>query len=434
MADFEATQTISALPADVRATRQAWTVLFLLVCVYSFSWVDRSLLIILIDPLSKDLKVSNTEIGLLTGFGSSLLYSLAGFPIARLADKGSRRIIITVAVGVWSLLTAFSGFASNFVSLALTRFGIAISSAGCSPAAYSLISDYFPQKRRGTAIAIYSLGISIGMWAGLTFGGILEDHMGWRVAFMILGFPGVLLAVLFFCVVKEPKRGQHDVETDGGDRQFTLKEATSHILRHPCFVAIAIGFSLLAAANSAFENWIPTYMIRVNHMSSSEVGSISGLFQGVTGFGGTLLFGFLADRLGSRDSRWYLWLPILGFLIMGGGIILFFMTSGHAMYACYFFIELSASAFYAPLFTASQALLPPRLRALGMATVLFLLNLIGMGAGPFVAGWMSDQFTANGYRDGLAPAISLMQLSGVIGLCFLSYASLRIRRALPNIS
>lgn len=422
MADADTPLTSPDPKAEVRTSRRAWIVLAMLVAVYSFSWIDRSLLIILIDPLSKDLHVSNTEMGLLTGFGSSLLYSLAGFPIARLADKGSRRLIITAALSVWSLLTALSGFAGNFIALAFTRFGIAISSAGCSPSAYSLISDYFPQKRRGTAIAIYSLGISIGMWAGLTFGGILEDHFGWRTAFMALGFPGVVLAVLFFLVVKEPRRGVYDTHLEGGDRQYSLPEAARHIFGHPTFIAIAIGFSLIAAANSAFENWIPTYMIRVNHMSSTEVGSISGLFQGITGFAGTLLFGFLADKLGSRDRRWYLWIPIFGFLIMGSAILLFFRCTGTPMYVCYFLIELSASAFYAPIFTASQALLPPRLRALGMATVLFLLNVIGMGAGPFLTGWLSDVLAAYGLDEGLAPAISIMQASGVIGIGFLLFA------------
>lgn len=424
--DFPETQA-TRTSAEARVPVRAWIMLAMLVAAYSFSWVDRSLLIILIDPLSKELHVTNTQIGLLTGFGSSLIYSLAGFPIARLADKGSRRAIITAAVGVWSLLTAASGFAGSFLTLALSRCGIAISSAGCSPAAYSLISDYFPQKRRGTAIAIYSLGISIGMWAGLTFGGILEDKFGWRYAFMLLGFPGVLLAILFFLAVKEPQRGLYDQHVEGGDRQYSLKEAAAHILRHPSFLLIAIGFALIGAANSTFENWIPTYMIRVNHMSSSEVGSISGLFQGVTGFVGTLLFGLLADKLGNRDKRWYIWLAVIGFVFSGAGAAIFFKMNGVAMYVCYFIVEFSQSAIYAPIFTASQALLPPRLRALGMATVLFLLNVIGMGVGPSLAGWISDYLSGRGFSDGLAPAIALMQVSGVIGLVFLVCASRSLR-------
>jgi predicted MFS family arabinose efflux permease len=418
----------TASPAPTKVTGRAWIVLLMLVCVYTFSWIDRFLLIILIDPISKDLKVSNTEIGLLTGFGTSLLYSLAGFPIARLADKGSRKLIITAAIGAWSTLTVVSGFVSNFFGLALARFGIAISSAGCSPAAYSLISDYFPQARRGAAIAIYSLGISIGMWAGLTFGGLLEDHFGWRSAFLMVGFPGMAMAALFFLVVREPKRGLFDGEAGERDRHYSLKEAAGHILGHPCFMLIALGFGLTSAAASAFENWVPTYMIRVQHMSSTEVGSISGLFQGVTGFVGTLIFGFAADRLGARDVRWYLWLPIVGLCVMAPSTILFFHAPGHWSYVCYFMTELAGSAFSAPLFAAGQMLLPPRLRAVGMASMLFVLNVVGMGAGPFLTGWLSDLFVAGGAVEGLAPSISVMQLSGLCGAVCLVLASLRLKR------
>jgi predicted MFS family arabinose efflux permease len=430
MAQPASLSTPVADPApSTKVAARAWIVLLMLVCVYTFSWIDRFLLIILIDPISKDLKVSNTEIGLLTGFGTSLLYSLAGFPIARLADKGSRKLIITAAIGAWSTLTVLSGFVGNFIGLALARFGIAISSAGCSPAAYSLISDYFPQARRGAAIAIYSLGISIGMWAGLTFGGMLEDHFGWRSAFLMVGFPGMAMATLFFFVVREPKRGTYDSQAGGQDKHYSLKEAAGHILGHPCFMLIALGFGLTSAAASAFENWVPTYMIRVQHMTSTEVGSISGLFQGVTGFVGTLIFGFAADKLGARDVRWYIWLPIMGFAVMGPATILFFHAPGNWAYVCYFLTELAGSAFSAPLFAAGQMLLPPRLRAVGMASLLFVLNVVGMGAGPFLTGWLSDLFVARGAVEGLAPSISLMQLSGLCGVACLVLASLRLKQA-----
>jgi predicted MFS family arabinose efflux permease len=396
-------------------------------CVYTFSWMDRFLLIILIDPISRELKVSNTEVGLLTGFAASLIYATAGIPIARLADRGSRRTIITAAVGAWSALTALAGISTSFLGLALARFGVAVASAGCSPAAYSMISDYFPQARRGAAIAIYSLGISIGMWAGLTLGGVLEDRFGWRSAFLMIGLPGLILAGLFRLVVREPERGRHDADQTEAERQYSLREAAVRIVRHPAFLAIAFGFALLSAANSAFENWAPTYMIRVSHMSSTEVGSLSGLFQGATGFLGALIVGLLADRLGPRDRRWYLWLPIAGFAVMGPATLFFFHSQGPAAYLCYFVIELSASAYSAPLFTAGQLLLPPRLRALGMAVMLFVLNVIGMGAGPFLTGWISDLLTARGAAEGLAPAISLMQVSGVLGVASLLLAAVRLK-------
>lgn len=415
--------------APPQVSPRAWVALAMLVCVYTFSWIDRFLLIILIDPISKDLNVSNTQMGLLTGFGSSLLYSLAGFPIARMADRGSRKTIITAAVTTWSALTALSGFVGNFFGLAAARAGIAVASAGCSPAAYSMIADYFPQARRGLAIALYSLGISIGMWAGLTFGGVLEDSYGWRSAFLMLGVPGMAVALLFFLIVREPVRGAYDAGGADEGRQYSLREAAAHIAREPTFLLMALGFALASAATSSFENWVPTYMIRVQQMSSTEVGAISGLFQGVTGFFGTLLFGFAADRLAKRDLRWYLWMPLIGLAVMGPAVVLFFQARGAGAYALYFVVELAASAFTAPIFALAQTLLPPRLRALGMASIIFLLNVIGMGAGPFLTGWLSDRFTAGGAVEGLAPAISLMQFAGVLGGACLIAAATRLRRA-----
>lgn len=431
MAESAAADQAPILPhradAAPKVARAGWIALGMMTCVYTFSWMDRFLLIILIDPISRDLKVSNTEVGLLTGFAASLIYAVAGVPIARLADHGSRRTIIATALGAWSALTALAGVSTSFLGLALARFGVATASAGCSPAAYSMISDYFPQARRGAAIAIYSLGISIGMWAGLTLGGVLEDRFGWRSAFLMVGAPGLVLAALFRLVVREPRRGGHDADSCAADRRYSLREAAAHIMRHPAFLAIAFGFALLSAANSAFENWAPTYMIRVSRMSSTEVGSLSGLFQGATGFLGALIVGLLADRLGPRDRRWYLWLPIAGFAVMGPAVLLFFRSRGPAVYLCYFLIELSASAYSAPLFTAGQLLLPARLRALGMAAMLFVLNVIGMGAGPFLTGWFSDLFAGAGAADGLAPAISIMQISGVLGVACLLLGATRLQ-------
>jgi len=313
--------------------------------------------------------------------------------------------------------------------LALARFGIAISSAGCSPAAYSLISDLFPARRRGTAIAIYSLGISIGTWAGLTLGGLIEDHFGWRAAFIAIGTPGLLLALLFMIFVREPVRGRYDAHNTDNDRQYSLREAFLHFVKHPAFLSIALGFALLSFSTSAFETWVPTYLIREHGLSSTEVGSISGLAQGLTAIFGTLIFGIMADRLSLRDRRWYLWIPIASFVLSVPAILIFFQVPTTWSYVCYFFTELCVSAYSAPLFAASQMLLPPRLRALGMATVLFVLNVIGMGFGPFLTGWASDLIGGSGAAGGLGAAIMLMQAGGLIGVLALLNAARHLKKA-----
>lgn len=405
----------------VHAPVRAWAILVLLMLVYGFSWMDRYLLLILIDPISKDLHVSNTQIGLLTGFGASLLYSLAGFPIARWADRGNRVGILALALGLWSAFTAVIGLARSFMLLALSRCGIAVASAGCSPAAYSMISDLFPAARRGTAIAIYSLGISLGTWAGLTFGGVLADTHGWRTAFMVMGIPGMLFALAFAVWVREPRRGGRDAAAGGGEQVYSWREAWAHARSQPAFLAITFGFGFLSFAMSSFENWVPTYMIRDLGLSAAEVGSISGLFQGVVAVIGGLLFGVLADVLGRRDRRWYVWIPMLAFVVALPALLLFFQTRGTLMYGCYMLVEFCASAYAAPLFAASQSLLPARLRALGMATVLCVLNIVGMGAGPSLTGWLSDVL-GDGAAS-LGQAIQLVQFGGLVGLAALGLAA-----------
>jgi len=412
---------VSAQVAERPTAVRAWTVLLLLTLVYSFSWMDRYLLVILIDPISRDLNVSNTQIGLLTGFGASLLYSLSGFPIARWADRGRRVGILALALGIWSGCTALIGAAKSFALLAVARCGIAISSAGCSPAAYSMMSDLFPPARRGTAIALYSLGISLGTWAGLTLGGLLADAHGWRTAFVVMGVPGVVFALAFGLLVREPRRGAFDSASAESERSYTLVEAWAHARRQPAFLCIALGFGGLSFAMSAFENWVPTYMIRGLGLSASEVGSISGLFQGVVAVIGGLVFGIMADWLGRRDRRWYVWVPMIAFVVALPALLLFFHSRGAVMYGCYLVIELCASAYSAPLFAASQMLLPARLRALGMATVLCVLNIIGMGLGPSVTGWLSDRLGEG--ASSLGQAIQLAQLGGTLGLLALWFAS-----------
>ncbi|HZU62370.1 MAG TPA: MFS transporter [Novosphingobium sp.] len=404
----------------------AWLVLGLLTCAYSLSWMDRFLLVILIDPISRDLHVSNTEIGLLTGFGASLLYSLSGFPMGRLADRHRRTRLVACTLGGWSALTGMIGLAVSFPMLAAARFGMAVLSAGCSPSAYSLIADLFAPVRRGMAIALYSLGISFGTFAGLSLGGIVSDQLGWRQAFVWLSVPGLVLALLLGLVLREPARGRFDGNAHEAHRHYTLREAWQTLAAQPAFLAIAMGFGLLSCAASAFENWIPTWMIRAQHLSTTEVGALSGVAQGLVGIVASLGFGILADRLAARDRRWYVWIPVL----TGGAVLplvlLFFLLPRGAAYGCYMLIEFLISGCSAPLFAACQMLLPARLRAVGMATVLFLLNTVGMGVGPSLTGFLSDHLPAATPAAALGQAISLMQGVGVLGIVVLLAAARRI--------
>jgi MFS family permease len=415
-------------PGTDRVPLYSWAVLLLLVAVYTFNWIDRYILIILIEPIQADLGISDTAMGLLTGFAFSVVYSSVGFPIARWADRGSRRTIIALALGVWSLMTMLSGLARSFTTLAAARVGVAVCEAGCSPPAHSLISDYFPARRRGTAFAIYGLGISFGIWLGLMLGGLINERYGWQAAFFILGLPGLLLALLVRVAIREPVRGQHDKHVPDADRHYTMREAIRVMWTRRAFVAIALGIGLLTFAGSGLEMWTPTYLIRTLGLGTAEIGMVSGAIEGIAGITGTLIAGILADRLAARDPRWYLWFPLIGMAIAAPAELLFLYGGRDLIYVYYFITIIGSASYMAPMFAVGLMLLPPRMRALGSSVMLFVMNMIGTGAGPFAVGMLSDHFAPLYGGDALRHAIALTQVGIVLGVACIGYAIWRLPR------
>src|SRR4249919_2692004 len=192
-------------------------VLGMLTLVYVFNFIDRQVLVILQESIKKELHLSDTQLGLLSGFTFAIFYVTLGIPIARLADKGNRRNVVTISLAIWSLMTAFSGLARNFIQLLLARIGVGVGEAGGSPPAHAMISDYFPPEKRSTALSIYSAGIYFGVLIGFVMGGYLNQHLGWRTAFYAVGIPGIIFALLFYITVKEPLRGATDINKSTGD-------------------------------------------------------------------------------------------------------------------------------------------------------------------------------------------------------------------------
>lgn len=416
-------------PADAVPWRYSWSVLLLLVAVYSFNWMDRHVLFILLEPIRQDLGFSDTAAGLLTGFTFSVVYSLAGIPIARFADRSVRRTVIAAALALWSCATMLAGFARNFTELALSRTAVAIFEAGCSPAAHSLIADYFPARRRGTALAVYGLGISLGIWGGLTFGGLINERYGWRAAFFVLGVPGLLLALVVRLHVREPVRGQQEGALATPAHNPPIWATLRQLLAHRAFIATGLGLGLISFTGSAFENWTPTYLIRALGMSTAQAGGLAGFIEGTAGILGVLAAGTMADRLGARDARWYLWCPLIGVAVLIPAELLFFYVGGAGL-AVYFFITIIGTASYtAPLFAIGQTLLPPQMRALGASVMFFLLNMVGTGGGTFFAGWMSDLLAPTFGVNSLKHAIVLAELASIPGAACLLYAARQLHAA-----
>ncbi len=361
----------------------------LLFVAYVFNFIDRQILAILLQPIKEELGASDTAMGLLTGFAFALFYTFAGIPIARLADRSVRRSIIAAGLTVWSLLTAVSGMVRSFGELALARVGVGIGEAAFVPPAHSLISDYFPPARRATAMAVFSMGVHVGIAFGFILGGWISHYFGWRRAFFAVGLPGVLLAVLVRLTIREPPRGRHDhhaaapVESVGNVLR-TLRERRS-------FVHLALAAALHSFGGYAFAVWGPPFFMRVHHMPTGELGTWLGAILGIGGAAGSILGGLLADRWGAADLRRRLYIPAIATLLQIPCILAMLAASCPTTA----FVALAPSAllsamWFGPVFALTQTLVRPEARATASAVLVFVINLIGLGLGPPAIGALND--------------------------------------------
>jgi predicted MFS family arabinose efflux permease len=380
----------SPSPAEPRATAYSWYVLAVLTLVYVSNHVDRQILAILIGPIKEEFGVSDKMIGLLAGPAFALFYTFLGLPIARWADRGSRRSIIALGLAVWSGMTALAGMAQSFTQLALARIGVATGEAAGSPPAHSLISDYFPPETRGRALGLYAGGLHIAGPIGFIAGSQLEDLYDWRVAFLAVGLPGLLLALLVRFTIREPERGRMDRAPLAEPRQdawAVLRE----LFGRRSYLHLQLGGTLHAAAGYGMGIWIAEFLIRVHDLSRPEAGTYIGVLHLAAGAIGVVLGGWLTDRLSPRDARWFLWLPSLQ-AIVGIPFVLLFLYLDDvrwalALYSVHWVLNASYNA---PIYALMQTLATARTRALSVATHLFIVNLLGLGLGPLAIGVIND--------------------------------------------
>lgn len=367
----------------------------LLLVVYIFNFIDRQILTILAEAIRLDLGLSDSALGFLGGVAFAVFYTIAGIPIARWADRGVRRSIIALGIFLWSLMTAASGLSRSFGQLALARVGVGLGEAACSPPAHSLLSDYFPPERRGTAFAIYALGIPIGRAIGVFAGGWIKEAFDWRTAFFVVGLPGVLLAILVRLTLREPPRG-HSERVEGGALPppveiESLKNVLHFIRGLGSFRHMSLAAALHAFYGYGSSFFLPVFMIRVHGFSEGELSSYLAFIVLIGAGAGTFLGGWLGDRLALRDQRWYMWLPGISTALgipFSVGVYLWPDRYG----ALYFAVPalLLGSMYLGPTFAMAQGLARPNMRALVSAFLLFVINLIGLGLGPQVVGLVSD--------------------------------------------
>lgn len=395
-------------------------VLVLLTLVYAINFIDRQILVILQESIKADMGLSDTQLGLLTGFAFAIFYVSVGIPIARWADVGNRKNIISLAVAVWSGMTALCGLAQNYTQLLLARIGVGVGEAGGSPPAHSIISDYYPPEERGTALSFYSTGVYIGILLGFLIGGWINHTFGWRVAFFVVGLPGILVALLVKYTIREPKRGQCDSGVVADAPKTTFKETIGVLMALKSFKFFALGAGLNAFVSYGTGNFMPSFLIRNFGFDSLEVGSSLALITGIGGAVGTFLGGYFADKLGAKDKRWYLWVCAIPGLI-SLPFMLSAVFSGQSQYALAFlFLATMSGAFYlGPTIATTHMLLSPAMRAMGSAVLFLILNLVGLGLGPLFVGVVSDLLAPTYGVDSLRYSLAITSLVALLSAtCF----------------
>ena len=384
-----------------------WFVLIILTLVYVFNFIDRQIIGILAPFIAADLNLKDGQIGLLGGIYFAAFYTLIAIPIAWLADRSHRVTIIAVSLGIWSAFTAASGLAQNFVQLSLARMGVGVGEAGGSPPSHAIISDLFRPNERSRALAIYSLGIPLGITIAYFAVAYLLANQGdvpfdWRQIFFGVGLLGIGFAVVVRLVVREPERGAMDQQAESAKgRKIGLLDAIQHLVRIKSWVGMCLGISMASFGGYALSTFLVKYLVQnFPGTSMPQLYVWLGLINGLVYTAGIFFGGALCDHFGKRNRGAYASIPALSILV-AAPIMIFGLWSPHigvAIFcvAAYLFL---AGFYLGPSFSIAQTLAPIEMRAMSTALFFFILNMIAMGGGPTITGFLSDWFAANIYTQ-----------------------------------
>jgi MFS family permease len=394
-------------------------VLIMLTLVYVFNFIDRQLLVILQESIKKELHLTDTQLGLLSGFTFAIFYVSLGIPIARYADKNNRRNTVTVSLGLWSIMTAVSGTARNFLQLLLARIGVGVGEAGGSPPAHAIISDYFPPEKRSTALSIYSTGIYFGILIGFLLGGYLNQHLGWRSAFVVVGIPGIIFSFLFYFTVKEPKRGATDKEASLANEPHSFGMVLRFLFSTKTFPFLAVATGLHVFCIYGLFNWAPSFLSRLHGMNNAAIGATLGPILGIGGAIGSFAGGVLTDYLGKKNKRRYLTVPAWAIIVSIFCAAIGLFVKGDFISIAFLGLCSSLQSMYlGPSIAVVHSLVPASMRALASAILFLALNLVGLGLGPLVVGWISDMLTPSLGIESLRWAMSIIIIVGTISVVF----------------
>jgi len=380
----------------------------ILTVVYMFNFIDRQIMAILLPAIKAEFVIDDWVLGFLAGPAFALFYATLGVPIATLADRFNRRNLIAAAIAIWSAMTALSGLAGSVVTLTLARIGVGVGEAGCSPPAHSMIADYFPPAQRSTAMGIYTVGITLGIMMAYLLGGWVAENIGWREAFMIVGLPGLLLAVLVRFTVKEPPRGMSDNRTDKGDRPSML-DVARFLLTRRSFIHIAAGSGFAALAGYTSIIFFPSFLVRSHGLPVGDIGLYLGLIYGIGGSVGFAGGGYIADKVGRKSKKRSLYAVCIAGMF--AWLITFpVMLMDNIKWALILYIvpAIFSNFYLATSFAQVQGMVELRMRAVASAFILLIINIVGLAMGPQITGILSDLLSASFGDDSLRYAILIV--------------------------
>ncbi len=388
-----------------------------LLIVYIFNFIDRTIINILTEPIKATFQVEDWQMGLLGGPAFAVLYTFLGIPIARVAERAHRVWIIAIAVVLWSLMTALCGFAMSFLVLLLFRIGVSVGEAGCTPPAQSLVADYYRPESRATAVSIYALGVPLGGMFAAVFGGFIAGNLngpdvaavlsswgwmwavnaldwqsieGWRVAFVLVGVPGIIVGIIVKLTIKEPPRGYTDPPELQNQPQTSFMDALNVLATKPAFIHVVIGATITAFVGYGMGQFTTSFLIRTHGLDIQSAALLFGILLGLMSSIGVFASGFIADKIAARHPNALTWIPALGMGIAAPLFVTGFLMENLTIALIPLMIASLANSLYlGPMYAVSGGVVDSRMRATSVAVTLFVVNLIGYGLGPLVIGVLS---------------------------------------------
>lgn len=378
----------------------------------------------LLPSIKMDLSLSDTQVGFVSGMAFALFYGVMGIPIARIADNYNRSHLLSVALGLWSIMTAISGLVVNFIQLVLARIFVGVGEAGCSPTSQSLLSDYFPPERRATAMSIYVSSAAAGVLVGFPLGGWLTETFSWRIALMVVSAPGLVLALFLPSLLADPRSRAISSSVTKNEAPSSTT-ALRYLWHLHTFRMLVCGMGFYGIVYVGVLTWLPSFFERNYGLSLSQIGLSLSLTVGLSALLGALIGGPLTDHLARHDVRWYVWLPGITQGLCGPLYTIGLLAPSYNIaFVALFFPFMLGATLGGPAYALAQTLASPRIRATAAAVLLAVFNVFGSGGGPLIVGIISDKLLAISSANSLQMALVITALMGSVGSAlFFGFAS-----------